>query len=319
MPATDTTPTTSPAKSPEQARRSRMRWLSMLVIAVVWLAAHVITALTGGGTRVALGTPHTALSDGYEISYYASGSGGPTVVLLASWARPASDFNELATSLKRNGFRTLSIESRGIGGSAGGGPYTSTTLDALARDVGAVLQASGIADAEPVHLIGHAFGNRVARTFATANPNRTRSLTLIAAGGRTPTPPELTNALFASTLTFLPWSKREPALRKAFFAESNPIPDFWRDGWSLWGGLAQAEAARQSADAAFWAGGDAPMLVFQAREDAVAPAAAAGLALAAEFPDRVTLVEVPNAAHAILPEQPAIIAKHTVRFLKASL
>lgn len=318
MSPADSASITNPARSPEQARRSRTRWLSMLVIAVAWLAVHVITALTGGGSRVALGVPHTALSDGYDISYYESGS-GPTVVLLASWARPASDFNELAGTLKQNGFRTLAIESRGIGGSEGGGPSAETTLDALARDVGAVLRASGVADDEAVHLIGHAFGNRVARTFATANPGRTRNVILIAAGGRTPVPQELTDALFASTLTFLPWSKREPALRKTFFARGNAIPDYWRDGWSLWGGLAQAEAAHQSTDAAFWAAGGASMLVFQALEDAVAPAAAAGFALAAEFPNRVTLVEVPNAAHAILPEQPAIIAKHTVRFLKASL
>lgn len=48
--------------------------------------------------------------------------------------------------------------------------------------------------------------------------------------------------------------------RRTFFAEGNKIPRYWRTGWSLWGGLGQAEAARKSADAPFWSGGTGPGL-----------------------------------------------------------
>ncbi len=38
--------------------------------------------------------------------------------------------------------------------------------------------------------------------------------------------------------------------------------------------------------------------------------------LAAEFPKRVTLVEIPNAGHALLPEQPEQVAKAILAYLQ---
>ena len=48
----------------------------------------------------------------------------------------------------------------------------------------------------------------------------------------------------------------------------------------------------------------------------VAPPADSGLPLQAEYPDRVTLVRVPHAGHALLPEQGAIIGEAVVTFLR---
>lgn len=300
---------------PRASIRTRLlRALAVALIVVTVVVVFVTASVTGRGTRAAIGTARVAQSAGIDVAYHDAGS-GPPVVLLASWARPVSDFNELAGALIRRGFRTIGVESRGIGGSDGGGPGTNTTIEDLARDVDAALGHAGLDVAQPVHLIGHAFGNRVARTFATIFPERAQSVTLIAAGGRVPVPQELTDALFASTLTFLPWGQRESALRRTFFAEGNEIPRYWRMGWSLWGGLAQAEAARTSDDASFWAAGNAPMLVFQAMDDAVAPPDDAGFALKADFPERVTLVEVQGAAHALLPERPEQIEAATLKFL----
>ena len=57
------------------------------------------------------------------------------------------------------------------------------------------------------------------------------------------------------------------------------------------------------------------MLVIYGAEDMIAvPANAKGLA--AEFPDRVTLVEITNAGHAMLPEQPEQVAKAVLAYLR---
>ena len=231
----------------------------LLVAAVVFIGA----SLDGRGTREAVGERRSATSGDLEIAYYDGGAGEP-VVLLASWARPVSDFNELALALQAAGYRTLAVESRGIGGSEGGGPFVEVSLGDLAADVAAVLDASALEEDTRVTVAGHAFGNQIARTFASQNPSRTAGVVLVAAGGRAKVPDELVEALFVSSLGFLPESWREPALRRAFFAEGSDIPDHWKTGWSLWGGLAQDGAVRADDAVDFWGAGGVPMLVFQA-------------------------------------------------------
>ena len=295
---------------------SRVIWSVLSAVATVFLAVclYVGLCLGGLGTRAAIGEARSAWSDSVHVEYHDHGA-GETVVLLASLARPASDWNELAAALARAGYRTLAVESRGIGNTDGGGPFQALTLHDLARDVDAVLSASAPHAGDRVHVIGHAFGNRVARTFATDFPSRVRSVTLVAAGGREPIPPEIERALLFSTLSFLPEATHEQALRIAFFAPPSAIPDHWRMGWWLWGGMAQIAAAQSTPSDEFWAGGEAPMLVVQAEDDTIAPPQDAGLPLKFEFPDRVTLVGVPDAGHALLPEQPARIESAVLGFL----
>src|SRR5262249_62373877 len=74
---------------------------------------------------------------------------------------------------------------RGVGGSCGS--LDGATLHDLAGDVAGVIKAIGCG---PVHLIGHAFGNRIARCLAVDQPSLVRSVTLLAAGGLlAPSPP----------------------------------------------------------------------------------------------------------------------------------
>jgi len=67
---------------------------------------------------------------------------------------------------------------RGVGGSRGS--LDGTTLHDLAGDVAGVIEAIGCG---PAHLVGHAFGNRIARCLAVDQPPLVRSVTLLAAGG----------------------------------------------------------------------------------------------------------------------------------------
>jgi pimeloyl-ACP methyl ester carboxylesterase len=67
---------------------------------------------------------------------------------------------------------------RGAGESRG--PIDGVTVHDLAADVAGVLEAVGCG---PAHLVGHAFGNRVARCLAADRPSLVRRVALLAAGG----------------------------------------------------------------------------------------------------------------------------------------
>ena len=105
------------------------------------------------------------------------GSGTP-VVLLANAGCSTGYFDHLARALVTGGFQTISINMRGVGGSRGS--LDNATLHDLAADVAGVIEAL---DCGPAHLVGHAFGNRIARCLAVDQPSLVRSVTLLAAGG----------------------------------------------------------------------------------------------------------------------------------------
>ena len=105
------------------------------------------------------------------------GSGAP-VVLLANAGCSTGYFDHLARALVTGGFQTISINMRGVGGSRGS--LDNATLHDLAADVAGVIEAL---DCGPAHLVGHAFGNRIARCLAVDQSPLVRSVTLLAAGG----------------------------------------------------------------------------------------------------------------------------------------
>jgi pimeloyl-ACP methyl ester carboxylesterase len=106
------------------------------------------------------------------------GSGVP-VVLLANAGCSVGYFDYLADVLATRGFQAVSINMRGVAGSRGS-LDDGTTLHDLAGDVAGVIEAIG---GGPAHLVGHAFGNRIARCLAFDQPPLVRSVTLLAAGG----------------------------------------------------------------------------------------------------------------------------------------
>ena len=236
---------------------------------------------------------------------------GEAVVLLPSGARGAQDFADLMVALAMAGFYAIAVNPRGIDGSTG--PLTGITLHDLAADVAGIIEAL---DAAPAHIVGHALGNRIARCLATDHPKLVKTVILLAAGGLVAAQPEALAALehtFTDTLSDAEWLA---AIRTSGFFAPTSDPLVWRQGW--WPAVAAAHgvANRTTPREEWWAAGTAPLLVIQGLEDKLA-VPANGRALREAFGDRVQLIELANAGHALLPEQPEAIANAVVTFLRA--
>jgi pimeloyl-ACP methyl ester carboxylesterase len=215
--------------------------------------------------------------------------------------------------LHEAGYQTIGVQPRGIDGSTL--PELGISLHTLSDDVVAVLDTEGIT--EPVHILGHAYGNRIARTFATDYPERTASLVLLAAGGVEPTPPETGKAISQALFGIGSSASRKEAVHFAFFAKASSVPDHWLRGFYPMAGLAQARAMTNTRPEEWSAGGDARILVLEPSEDAAA--SGGGELLRAAHPHRVTLIRVDNAGHALLPEQPDVVAREVIGYLGETL
>ena len=291
-----------------------MRWLirSTLVLVAAALALTAYSFLSFQAARPLTGEAGVVRVEGRRVGYALTGQ-GPTVVMLASAGRSASDFNELIAALEAAGYRILAIEAPAVGSSD---PVDDpdVSLHDLARDIAAVLDAVGPGPKTPVFVLGHAFGNRVARAFATAFPERVRATLLLASGGRVPPQIDIEAAFRTIFATPLPDSLRIPVIRQAFFAAGNPVPDYWVAGWYPRTLLTQTRATSQTPVQSWWNGGSAPILILQPRDDVLAPPGNAEL-LSRAFPERVQVIEIPQAGHAPLPEQPEQGAGAVIEFL----
>ncbi len=248
-----------------------------------------------------------------------TGRSSGTVVMLPSFARGAGDFtdefgSDLAQRVAVAGYQVVLPWPRDFGEGLSTGSLEGLTLEVLASDVAAVIRE--VSDG-PVAMLGHAYGQRVARMLATTHPDLVDRLILVAAGGAEATPAEATAAIV--TLVLDPSATREEriaALEVAFFAPGND-PTVWLDGWGdLALGIAQTNAnPREAVPTWYAAGGIVPMFVVQAEFDATAPAEDSSAILLRDFPDRVEVATVTNAGHAMLPEQPEQVAAAVLDFL----
>src|SRR5262249_59359739 len=156
-----------------------------------------MSALSPGRTRTIV-----ACGDA-RIEVLAQGQGHP-IVLLPSLGRGAADFDAIAERLAAASFRVLRPQPRGIGASRG--PMTGIDLHTYAADVAAVIEhdRSG-----PAFVVGHAFGNRVARMLAVDRPDLVRAVSLVAANvGHAPGPPDVRAAIKAGRNPSLPHAER---------------------------------------------------------------------------------------------------------------
>ncbi len=90
---------------------------------------------------------------------------GIPVVFIPSYGRGVQDFDDLSRRIAESGYQAILPEPRGIGSSTG--PLDGITVHDLASDIAAVIQAIGDG---PAVVVGHAYGNSVARMVATDYP-----------------------------------------------------------------------------------------------------------------------------------------------------
>ena len=232
---------------------------------------------------------------------------GPTIVMLPHAGAGPVALEPLAQRLVARGFRVLLPEPRGYGQSIG--TLDGVTLDDLAADVARAIENIGAA---PVLVAGHAYGNRVARMLASDRPKLVRGLVLMAAGGKFPPSQEAAQNVGILHDKSFPVERRLTAAKAALYGpQGNPTPD-------------DIAADRTSADTyrmqfaatdpklvpldSWWSGGSAPMLAIQGLADVQAPPEN-GRSLKADYPDRVTLVELPALGHWMTWERPDLIAE----------
>ncbi len=221
---------------------------------------------------------------GGVVTEFGSLGAGPAVILLPGRGGEGPEqYDRLGPALADAGFRALAVNLRGVGRSTG--PLDGLSLHDLAGDIARLIDATGA----PAHLVGRAFGNRVARCTATDFPARVKSLTLLAAGGLIP-----------------PRAHPRPVPQRRARRQLR----YWRAA-----SQAHEHAAQTTPLAHWWAGGTAPMLVVQGLDDHIA-VPENGRRLAADYPERVRLREIPAAGHGVLFENPASVITEVLAFVQ---
>jgi len=244
--------------------------------------------------------------DNVEIDLIAEGR-GPLVVMLPSRGRDSEDFDDVASRLAQAGYRVLRPQPRGAGKSTG--PLEGIRMQDLARDVAHVIARE---KAGPAVIAGHAYGNWVARMTATDHPALVRGIVLMAAAART-FPDELRAAVQQSADASLPDEQRLAALRKGFFLPAHDA-SVWLRGWAPAANKAQGVAASATKQAEYWQAGTVPMLDLVPDRDPFKPKEKWNESRE-EFGERVSVVVIANASHALIPEQPGAVVDAIVAWI----
>lgn len=270
-------------------------------------ASAVNAQAAAGVANGASGSPSSrstiVMRGAVSIEVYADGA-GPTVVLLPSRGRGAEDFDEIVPGLVAAGFRVLRPQPRGIGRSKG--TMDGITLHDYADDIAAVLIhfQSG-----PAIIVGHAFGNWVARTTGVDYPDRVRGVVIVAAAAKD-YPQGMAEHVARSADLSLPDGERLKSIQYAFFTPGFDA-SIWLHGWYPDVSRAQRKAGLATEQASWWSGGRAPLLDLQAGADPFKPPASRN-EVRDEFGERVTMVVIPDAGHALIPEAPDAVVKAIV-------
>jgi len=294
---------------------SRRRLLASATATLIWVLAMTNVSAQGASTSAMSNEQAkegvVKLSDS-SIQYFSRGQ-GEAIVLLPGGTLTVGYLDGLAEALAKAGYRVVSVNFRGSGKSTG--PSQGVTLGTLADDVAGVVRALNLG---AVHVAGNDFGNRVARMFAASHPELTRSVILLAAGGKIQPKPDADHAL---QVIFNPKSTEADvlAVMKYLVANSADSARVWAMfKRSLDPGAAAIEAAAAQATplVAWWAPpGQTRYLILQGANDLIAPPEN-GVELQKELGPRATLVNVPGAAHLLPLEQPDVSASHMIGFIR---
>jgi pimeloyl-ACP methyl ester carboxylesterase len=279
----------------------------LLTIASAWLVAFGTASAEPQRTR------GIVAYDDVRLDVIAEGT-GPLVILLPSRGRGSEDFDALAAGIAEAGFRVLRPQPHGAGLSSG--PMKALTLHDFARDMAEVIKHEG---GGPAVMVGHAFGNWVARMTAVDYPQLVRGVVIVAAAAKAypngfAGAKELSEAVRLAGDTKLPDEERLKYLRMAFFAPGHDASG-WLKGWFGEADEAQSAAGRATKQAEWWSGGNVPLLDLQAANDPFKPASMSN-EMRDEFGDRVTIAVIPDASHALIPEQPAAVVDAIVGWMR---
>ena len=101
------------------------------------------------------------------------GEGAPRVIWLHGWARSASDVAGVAHILASRGVASIALDLPGFAASplparAGGARYYGELISDVLREI----------SSEPLTLVGHSFGGRVALCIAATHPEQVHALIL---------------------------------------------------------------------------------------------------------------------------------------------
>ncbi len=270
--------------------------------------------LASGSTALAaqpdMTLTRTVIQNGDGLIEVLSQGDGPVIVLLPSLGRSATDFDAIAGQLVEAGYRVVRPQPRGIGQSVA--PLTGINLHDYASDVAAVIEHE---KKGPAFVVGHAFGNRVARMLATDRPELVTAVALVAANiGKAPSTPQVREAIRNSANPALADEERIKALQFAFFAPGND-PRVWLKGWYPDVLAAERAAGDRTSREEDFAAGQAPILYVQPAHDPLAHVEDAKN-YKAKFADRVTVVVIEHASHAVIVEQPKAVSEALIDYAR---
>jgi pimeloyl-ACP methyl ester carboxylesterase len=240
------------------------------------------------------------------------GSETTSLVMLPSSSRDSEDFDAIAESFAMEGFRVLRPQPRGMCGS--NGPMDGLTLHDYAGDVAVVIQqlVNG-----PAFVLGHAFGQWIGRCVAADHPHLVLGVILAAAAAKT-ADPALRDHLARCVDTSLSDQVRLAALRVAFFASQHDSSS-WLGNWHPIASRSQRAASAATPQEDWWGAGSAPVLDLQAALDPWRPAETRNSIRDELGADRVAVVLIPDASHALIPEQPDAVVQAVLGWTRTIL
>lgn len=286
----------------------------MLSLALVCSSAFSDVKVSADYLQINKIVEHRAASNHVRI-FGSEYSSGEYIVIVPSLGRGVEDYTEeynstMTTRLVEAGYRVVLIQPRGIGKSSGDLTPQNSSMSMFAQDIKAVLDKLGIKRA---NFIGHAFGNRLARTFTTLYPDYVDQLVLMASGGNFQMNEEQLMCLRNSFNLDLPDSERLKFIACAFFAKGNDA-SVWLTGWYPELARAQVLSAQMINGDFFKKAGGKRFLLLQADEDFIAPPEKSGKLLKRELGEQVTYIEIPGTGHAMSSEQPDLITKRIIEY-----
>ncbi|MFV0607088.1 MAG: alpha/beta fold hydrolase [Niabella sp.] len=257
---------------------------------------------------------HTTQLEDATIEYFTMGNpSGKVVALLPGGSLNVNYMQGLAKVLAKKGYYVIAVNPRGAGNSTG--KSDSISMHDLGNDVMGVLHAEHI---ESACVVGHAYGNRIARIMATDHPENVNKVVLIAAGGKFPPKDDASKALkevFSDGVT-------EQQLINSVKYMVGDSADAFKAAAIIKNSLApksgpiERVAAEHTLLQEWWAPkGTTQFLILQGTKDQIAPPRN-GEDLKKDLGNRAEMVYLEGAGHLMIITRPEEVSEKIINFLE---